>query len=266
MKIKSIGSLIANNVSYVLTDCQHKLDDSIQNDTNWIQLHKVFQNLKGKHIATILGVLDQNKDVVIKIQPFEESKKEYEFHNVLKNEPGFIEFYFFVTCGSPIQYIEQYGFQNSKPEQKLCSKKGNTLGIIVSPYYKNGSLEYFLQKYSKTDKLQKLKTILALVLASYYYAYKKYKFVHGDFYSKNILLDDNYFPLIIDFEKSSFNHTSNIRLFWVDIQNLLDDVYRFVNNSKFNEIIRTHIVLNMAYNKAPTTSIIRALQKDILDL
>ena len=79
-------------------------------------------------------------------------------------------------------------------------------------------------------------------------------------------MDDNYFPLIIDFEKSSFNHISNIRLFWADIQNLLDDVYRFVNNSKFNEIIRTHIVLNMAYNKAPTTSIIRALQKDILDL
>jgi RIO-like serine/threonine protein kinase len=192
----------------------------------------VFQNLKGKHIA-----LDQNKDVVIKIQPFEESKKEYEFQNVLKNEPGFIVFYCFVT-----------------------------LGIIVSPYYKNGSLEYFLQKYSKIDKLPKLKTILALLIASYYYAYKKYKFVHGDFYSKNILLDENYYPVIIDFEKSSFNHTSNIRLFWVDIQNLLDDVYRFVHNSKFNEIIRTHIVLNMAYNKAPTTSIMQALQKDILDL
>ena len=193
-------------------------------------------------------------------------KKEYEFHNLLKNEQGFIVYYCFITCGSSIEYIERYGFQNSKPEQRLCSKKGDTLGIIVSPYYKNGSLEYFLQKYNKPDKFKKTKIILGLLVASYYYAYKKYKFIHGDFYSKNILLDENIFPIIINFEKSSLNHTSSIRLFWVDIQNILDDVYRYVNNSKLNEIIRKHIVLNMAYNNTPTTNMISALQKDILGL
>jgi RIO-like serine/threonine protein kinase len=258
MKIKSIGNLIRNNISYVLTDCQSSLNSSIEQTKNdWIELQKVFQNLQGKNIATILGVLENNKNVVVKIQPIDESRKEYEIHNILKKERGFIVFHCFVTCGSPIEYINLY-----KPKQKICDKKGNTLGIIVMPYYKNGSFEEFLQNNNKHKYTNHI-TVLAIL--SYYMAYKKLGFVHGDFYTKNVVVDENYRPLIIDFEHSSFNSGRKVSLFWRDIENFLNCIYPFVDK-RLDTIIRTQVVMNNAYNIEPNETIMKRLTDDLMVL
>lgn len=265
MKIKQIGeSVPPSNTSYIITDCQTKLDKQMDKKDDWIQLQRVFQNLKGKNIATIQGTLEKTKDVVVKIQPFSESMREYQFQEILKIERGFVDFHCIVSCGSPKEYIESYG-NSGQPKQQLCDRKGNVLGIIVMPYYKNGSLEDFLKKNNKIDKLKKIKTIVALVIVCYFVAYKNHMFIHGDLFTKNILIDDNYLPLIIDFEKSSFGDSNKTRYFWRDLQNFLEDVYRYTKINQIDTIIKNHILMNMAYNKEPTLKIIKEIKNEILE-
>jgi RIO-like serine/threonine protein kinase len=267
MKIKSIRQLGKSNVnshsintSYVLSNCQSKLNSSIETkNKHWIQLKRVFQNLDGKHIATILGVLDKGSEVVVKIQPIHMARNEFMFEQILRDFRGFIEFGCMVTCGSTIDRIDK--LKNVKKE-KLCDKKGDNIGIIVMPYYKNGSFKEFLDNYKGGKRTIHI-TVLAIL--SYYIAYKKLGFVHGDFYTKNIVVDENYRPLIIDFEHSSFNSQFKLSLFWRDIENFLSCIYPFVNKD-LNSIIRTHVVMNNAHSIEPDDKIIKALIDAILSL
>jgi serine/threonine protein kinase len=266
MKIKSIrqiGKSNANNTSYVLSDCQNHLNNSIERTKkHWIYLKKIFQNLEGKHIATILGVLENSKEVVVKIQPIDVSNNEFIFGETLKTFRGFIVFCCMVTCGTQPGEIIDYGKAGTKPSKKLCDKKGNNIGIIVMPYYKHGSFKEFLENY-KGSKYTVRITVLAIL--SYYIAYKKLGFVHGDFYSKNVVVDENYRPLIIDFEQSSFNSPRKLSLFWRDIENFLNCIYPYVDKS-LDSIIRTHVVMNNAYSIEPNDAIMKGLTDAILVL
>ena len=259
MKIKSIrqiGKSNADNTSYVLSNCQNQSNSSIERTKNhWIQLKKVFQNLEGKHIATILGVLENNQDVVVKIQSIEKARNEFMFERKLRSFRGFIEFGCMATCGTQPSEIINYGRAETKPTKILCNKKGDNIGIIVMPYYKNGSFKEFL-KNKATNK--HIRHITTLAILSYYIAYKKLGFAHGDFYTKNVVIDENYRPLIIDFEQSSFNSPRKLSLFWRDIENFLNGVYPYVDKS-LDDIIRKHVVMNNAHSIEPDDSIIKGL-------
>jgi serine/threonine protein kinase len=267
MKIKSIrqiGKSNVNNTSYVLSDCQNHLNHSIQRTKkHWIDLKKIFQNLDGKHIATILGVLENNKEVVVKIQPIDLSINEFKFGETLKPFRGFIVFLCMVTCGTQPSEIIDYGKARTIPSKKLCDKKGDNIGIIVMPYYKHGSFKEFLESYKGTNKHKHTIHITVLAVLSYYATYKKLGFVHGDFYSKNVLVDENYRPLIIDFEQSSFNNPRKLSLFWRDIENFLNCIYPYVDKS-LDIIIRTHVLMNNAYGIEPNDTIMKGLTDALL--
>jgi serine/threonine protein kinase len=268
MKIKSIRQIGKSNVnspsintSYVLSNCQSKLNSSIENtNRHWIQLKKVFQNLDGKHIATILGVLEENSEVVVKIQPIYLARNEFMFEQKLRSFRGFIEFGCMVTCGSSIDRIDKI---KDVKKEKLCDRKGDNIGIIVMPYYKNGSFKDFLESYKGTNKHKHTIHLAVLAVLAYYAAYKKLGFVHGDFYSKNVIVDENYRPLIIDFEQSSFNSPRKLSLFWRDIENFLNCIYPYVDKT-LDTIIRTHVVMNNAYSIEPNDTIIKGLTDAIL--
>ena len=129
-----------------------------------------------------------------------------------------------------------------KEYERLCRVKGVYMGIILMPYYKNKSLD----KYISVDKI-----IIENLIKNYYTLYDKTGFIHGDFYPKNVILDDDNNPLIIDFENSYFNGT--YIQFWRD----LTDFFSTIKYHKdLNDIVRSHCMMNGAYNKKPSIELI----------
>jgi len=120
-------------------------------------------------------------------------------------------------------------------------------GIISMPYYKNGSLE----KYKFVEK-----NVIKHIILNYFDIYDKRGFIHGDFFPKNIIIDDDGYPLIIDYEKSYFNNTTSHTQFWRDLSDFLSTVNYLKN---LDNVIREHCMINGAYNKKPTSELINNL-------
>jgi hypothetical protein len=229
-------------------NCQKEINKEIEGKHEWLQLNNIIQSIKGKGISTLLGKI-QTKEVIIKIQEANEAKKEYDIQNELKYYNGFINFECLFYCDGDKKYIESFG--NLEEKRKLCRAKGITMGIILMPYYKNGSIEKYII----------YKNIIEKVLKNYLYVYNDKGFVHSDFFPKNIILDDNMNPIIIDFEKSYYNINKNDHTyFWRD----LTDFISYIKYEKdLSDIIRKHCMLNGAYNNKPTNELIDNLIKDL---
>ena len=226
----------------------------IDNNLGWLQLTKVLQNIRGKGIATMIAKL-QSQEVVVKVQISEDAKKEYAFQEKLLDQNGFIEYECYFTCDGSKDYIESFSTVNQKT---LCQNKGITMGIIVMPYYQNGSLESSLHTKTKDE----LKTILKAVIRNYRNCYVNKHFTHGDLYSKNIVLTDTYDPIIIDFEKSYFDHVNKCDMFWNDLDNFCLDLSRHKGMSKLFDIARV-LTINRAYKNEPSDDIINDLFRAI---
>ena len=87
----------------------------------------------------------------------------------------------------------------------------------------------------------------------YFNAFLQENFIHGDFEPKNIILNNNNEPLIIDFENSNF--TGNIMSFWRDLDRFFYIIQRYIKFN-LNNFIRENIIMHMAVNKKPTEDII----------
>ncbi len=237
-----------------ISNCQQNMDEQIDKYTKWIDLVKVLQNLDGKGIATMIAKI-KTSYVVVKVNLKINSDKEYIISQRLENINGFLKYHCIFYCHGSKEYIEKYG-QGNVSSVELCENKGNSMGIIVMPYYKNGSLEENLK--NKKLNLEQLKNILIKVIQNYINAYEKLNFVHCDFFSKNIILDDNNEPIIIDFELSNFESSSY--WFFRDIQNLIEDIQKNYKNINFHKIYKL-IIINLAYNNVPSNE----NMKEIID-
>lgn len=239
-----------------IDNCQNEIDkqidDSKSNQQQWITLGKIIQNIPGKGIASIIGTIKNTSSVVVKVQLRDAAEKEYNFINneKLKDLNGFIKYECYFECDGTKDYIESY---STMKELKICNAKGNGMGIIVMPYYKNGSLEDVIKSGNIT--ITQLIEVIIQVLDVYYKAFIKSRFVHGDFFTKNILIDDGGKPIIIDFEKSRFDTNINaLHTFWRDLDDLFGDIDRLYKYSfKGNELtsISRMIMIFRAYNYEP---------------
>lgn len=235
-----------------IENCQENINNAIDNPESpkWLQITSILQNIKGKGIATILGKINST-DVIVKTQLTAEMTKEYDMQDKLKDIQGFIKYDCTFTCNGTKEYIENFAYHGDKT--RLCNTKGTTMGVIIMPYYKNGSLEEYLKK--NTDK-EKIKTIIIDVIKHIADAYTKIQFTHGDLFTKNIVLDDNYNPIIIDFEKSVFD--KSLTTFWRDIDDFFGDISRYIFRNEVDIISRV-IMINRAYGIEPSEKIIEDL-------
>ena len=248
------------------TTCQEEIDNEIDNSSErhtWLQLKRVLQNIKGKGIATMMGHIDKaHDDVLIKVQLTTDALREYNIQQRIKNIDGIVPYTCFVTCGGDKKYIEEYG-PPLKPYQKLCTKKGSELGIIIMPYFPLGSFESYLKHDSDVKKTAVVKLIVCKSIYTLYKVYSLYGFVHGDFFTKNIVMRDLRDPILIDFEKSSFNDKDKLSLFWRDIDCLLGDVSTYMFRTELSAITHKHVIMSRAYNKEPTSTIIADICRDL---
>lgn len=239
--------------------CQENIDTEIDNPNSkaWLQLNQTLQNIKGKAIATIAGNID-SKEVLVKVQLVENANKEYAIQQTLKKNgmSGFIDFKCIFTCAGDREYIESFSLFNDS--SRLCKAKGVSMGGIVMPYYKNKSFEDFLRTYNGQNKKDKVKRILCRVIENAFAAYNILNFTHGDLFTKNIVLSDEFEPIIIDFEKCSFQ--ANLNRFWLDIDNFINDVSRYMSlHAALDDVTRQHVVMNRATVKEPDYHIVSQL-------
>lgn len=244
--------------------CQEDLNIEIGSTKQWLQLKTVIQNIQGKGIATMLGKIKSN-DVIVKVQLFASAINEYEIQQKLKtnNVKGFIDFQCFATCQGDRKYIESFAYLNDS--SRLCQATCVSMGIIIMPYYRRKSLYSYMEDYSGRDKNKIILKVTSDVIGSVFDAYSKTGFAHGDLFAKNILLTDSG-PLIIDFEKSTFNQVNKLSRFWRDLGDLLGEIANYGFTRELDEISRKHVTMNHAYGKEPTLEIIQELQKSILYL
>jgi len=222
---------------------------------------EIIQNIKGKDIITLKGIIDKKKQVILKIQNFQLGKKEFEIQEKLKNNEGFIKFFCYFNCNINPKFYNGSYIKGEKINNKICNSKGDKMWINIMPYYNNGSLEDKLIKLN----LNELFNIIKIVIINYLNAFLENNFTHGDFEPKNIILNNDYEPLIIDFENSNFN--GNIITFWRDLDRFFFIIQRYVKIN-IDDFIRENIIMNMAYNKKPSkeniTLLLNNFQKIIL--
>jgi len=253
--------LIKNIIGGDNKECQDKINNDIDNPLSpaWLQIHKILQNIPGKSIATILGKIE-SKEIVIKAQLNINAQSEYSIQQQLQNIPGFINYICLFQCAGDREYIERFAYYGD--ETRMCKMKGTDIGIIIMPYYKNGSLEEFLKNYKGIDKNSLIKQLLISIIKNLFVAYKQVGFTHGDLYPKNIVLNDTFDPIIIDFEKSTFNNQNKAYIFWHDIDDLLIDTSRYVYSCDVTELCR-NILFYRAYNKDPNDENITSIINEI---
>jgi len=239
--------------------CQENIDKEIDNKHKWLQLDKILQNIPGKGITTLIGKIN-TQNIIIKAQIEVEAQKEYTIQEKLKGCHGFIKYTCIFTCGHDKEYIEKFSHVK---DEKLCKLHGNTMGVIIMPYYSNGSLEDYLKQNKSSNKSSQIKEILIKIIENYVKAYTQHGFTHGDLFTKNIVLDDNIEPVIIDFEKSNFNDERKLSTFWRDLDDLLGDISRYMFRNELDNASRI-IMIHRAYGKepngAPITDLISAIR------
>jgi len=251
-------SILKKLVGGAIKNCQKHIDDQIEgNNTSWLQLQKVLQNVRGKGIATMIGKIE-SKTVIVKVQSASLAQHEYDIQRQLENMKGFIKYHCLFYCGGSKAYIEQ--FSTVGENTKVCKNKGSDIGVIIMPYYTNGSLEDVL---NKIEDLEKLKSILRTIILNYSLAYRSLGYVHGDFFCKNIVLDSDNIPIIIDYEKSHFKHYRNCDIFWNDLDNLcLDMSKNKLLSQKMFDIARV-FTIHRAYQQEPTEQVITDILRAI---
>ena len=232
--------------------------ESIENNVQWLQLTQTLQNIPGKGIATMVGNID-SLEVIVKVQMHDRAKSEYGVQQRLKDLSGFVEYTCFFTCEGDKRYIESFSL--AKDARRLCKEKGVSMGVIVMPYHKNGSFEEYLMTNPDKDAIKK---IICVVVSHVFEAYTVEGFTHGDLFAKNIVLDKDYGPVILDFEKSKFS--TDVSRFWLDLDDFLNDVARFSFAQELEGISRMHVVMNRAYRKRPTDDILDSLLSAIKDM
>jgi hypothetical protein len=248
------------NMSYIIEKNKNKINNL--NEKKLFILIEILQNIKGKDLITMKGFLDKTKSIILKIENFNNGKKEFDIQKKLKSYKGFIKYYHYTTCNvKNIFYNTNQGNIISN-NTNICNRNGNNNWINIIPYYQNGSFEHYLQNNS--NERNNIYNIIYKVIQNYINVYLKIKFNHNDFEPKNIVLDKNLNPFIIDFENSNFQ--GNLLYFWRDLENFFFIIQRYLIDIDFNDFIRNNIILNNAYQNEPTQDIMNLFFNNLKDL
>jgi len=227
----------------------------------WVQLNRILQNIPGKGIATMLGTID-TKDVLVKVQLADEARAEYDIQERIKAARlrGFVHYTCMFMCDGDKDYITRFGEVQLNSAVPVCRGKGENMGVILMPFYQNESFWKFLTNHKKDGTIDSKKPeiirITTTVLSYIYDAFTTANFLHGDLYPKNVVLDNDNNPVIIDYERSRFDDESDQRVltkFWQDIDGFLNDISYYIFGLEFSRIVREHVMMSSAYNKDPRT-------------
>lgn len=260
------NALSNTNSMKVLVDCATKLKNT-SNTKDWLSIEKTLKIIQTYDKSRVFyGVLEKNQQVVVKIGDDKSITNEYNIGDKLKYRKGFIKFLCYFECDDDfLSYINPMAHKNY-----LCKGQGNSMRVIVMPYYMNGSLGDYCWN---NDNIDVLKSCIKQVVLIIWINFSRYGFVHGDLHAKNILLDNvqptnlilsyniknkkieiqkkQFEPIIMDFENSTFedknNPTSIVKFYW-DFNKFFSLLPTFIKNidksSLFNIVGKLSLISN----------------------
>jgi hypothetical protein len=184
---KNTFSLQKDVPKYYLSYCQDKITNTNPNTNGWINIIKTL-NLQYHNSDFLLAILEEHKDIVVKIGDDESIRKEYEISNKIN---GFVKF---ICC-------------NCESSQ------------IIMPYFELGSIGF----YSWTNEnINLLRTCIKHSILTYISAFVV-GYLHGDFHPGNVLLkktkQTSISYLFDDIGEISNIETNGMRTWIMDFEN-----------------------------------------------
>lgn len=162
---------------YIL-DCETKLKNSNYTTKDWFEIKSIIEpsNNDGKN-KIIIGILNKHKRCVAKIGTNDTLEKEYKISNSLFSS-NTIEQYCFFRCHDDYKTITE----NNK---YLCKKKGNTMGVLLMPFYELGNMhdfDFYVNQQAFYSCMKQ--AILSMVELCH-----NQGFYHNDLHAGNVLVE-----------------------------------------------------------------------------
>jgi serine/threonine protein kinase len=275
---------------YYISSCQNRLN-SQETTKDWIEIIQAFKKVAIKDIdiqksqLLLSNLKPFNEKIVVKIGINELIMHEYNIGKKLKNLKGFIKYFCYFECND--DFYEYF----TKEEGALCKSAGNSMKIILMPYFPEGDIAHF-KWTSESKNIELLRSVLIMACMSLCDAYEKKHIIHGDFHAGNIMLKKTketsiiykygtnetevinvktygYRTWIMDFENSyEFNETNLLRAkadFYFDMKKLfilLPTYITFLNKSGLNALIKE--ISKMEDNPNPNFPFNRKLLSEII--
>jgi serine/threonine protein kinase len=215
-------------------NCQTKVLDN-KNTREWLIIKRILFDSK-----VILGLLNQNMQVVIKIGDKHHIEREYDINQQLRDFKGFTRYICKFSCLDKLdKYIPKDFSGNildSYRDTGICDPDGSIMTFsIIMPYYPIGNVLNYSWNESNFEQFKK---IIRDAISTLLYANQEIGFLHNDLHLENLLLKQNQKGElkcdIIDFELSTINESNkknykqlgqNFRKLFVDINRLdfIDD-------------------------------------------
>ena len=228
-KLQRAGMNSSKKNSYKFQlSCEQKASDLQYDTKEWIELQNQLEHTSSDY-KIFTGLLEKKKHIAVKVGISSNLKNEYDVGKSLHACKNFIGFYCIFHCTNDIK--------NVNVGKSLCKSAGNTLGILVMPFYELGRID----KYKWTrENFDVLKSVLKHTICSLLYAFEQTGFVHRDTHLGNILLKkttkksimytkDNIeisihsmLPVIMDFDRYVLNKDEvAVKQVYLDIQRIV---------------------------------------------
>lgn len=215
-----------------------KLSNSNFITKGWLE---VLEQLKATNFEdknkVLLGILEKQNNVVLKISASETLSKEYKYGLLLKDLSGFMKYITYFECK------DDYRNHPNKTKNYLCEGDGNQMKVLVMPFITSGNLFDFKWNEKNWNVLHScIKQSIYTMLQ----AFDKHKFIHNDTHTKNIMVTKTKQKSII--YKFSFDKTVEVpcygyKIIFMDFENslqgdhipfLYNDIGRLCSDIKFN--------------------------------
>jgi serine/threonine protein kinase len=230
---------------YIL-DCTSRLHNSNYTTKDWFEIKSIIEpSNNDENNKVVIGILDKYKHCVAKIGTSDTLEKEYKISKSLFSSNTMHPYCFF-RCDDDYKSItEKTITENNK---YLCKKKGNTMSVLLMPYYKLGNMrdfDFYIHQQAFYSCMKQ--TILSMIELCH-----NQGFYHNDLHAGNVLLKktsqktleyivndkiytiktNGYKVILMDFEASVLVDKPKTRYYNKDF--LEKDILRFITDMMTN--------------------------------
>ena len=254
--IKTSSTRRGSDIKYYI-ECENRITNENHNTAGWLEIEKTLNPTNRRELSHILkGVFERRRKVVAKVSDRETLKKEYDLGlKLYRTSPGFIKYICHFSCNDDYRKYKEVDKGSS-----LCYGKGDTMNVLVLPYYELGSV----RDYDWTGKTHILIQCMKQIILSYFQSFLATGFYHNDIHLANVLIKPTTKEFIeysidgVQYKEPTYNMTIAI----IDFENsiIIEDKTNLSSLYLSVSQIISDFMLSMKFKHLHTTSVMNTLQ------